>query len=933
VLMSGHIWFSTSFGQDFVSNLRAAKNNGSFNIGKSSVFGKQGFAWLATARNSSITNGSFRKSVPTSAACVCFVAKIGQLLLGIGKDLTLIKDSNCYCFQTPLKRCFPRKGEMEKNTNHVRTRSGQNKRTTSIALILLGIICFANIAFVWKAVIAGQSRSEVVTNDILQIAPGEFHTCALMATHRAKCWGFNYYNQLGEGTIISRTTPVSVTVLTEGINAISGGGVHTCALTLAGGVKCWGWNSTGQLGDGTTITRVTPVDVAGLTNDVTAITTGWKHSCALTSFKGVKCWGWNEYGQLGDGTQITRTTPVDVVGLTTGVSAIAADEVHTCALTSNGGVKCWGLNDSGELGDGTTISRNIPVDVVGLTNGVSAIAVGQYQSCALTEAGAVKCWGWNYSGQLGNGTNVSSKLPVDVSGLASGVIAITAGMERACALTTSGGVKCWGRNYHGALGNGSSGNSSVPVDVNGLTNGVIAIAAGGAHTCALTQVYTLKCWGYNSFGQLGDGTFTDRFSPVDVLELDNVPSPTQTPKPSSTLIPSLACKLNAFGDSLGNPLNQKDPNWGTLPYGGYIDSASGKFVPFINRGIGKDQISDWGCYLTSAAMIVNYFARKQNVLFETTPKILNEWLQRHNGYSSGAAISNPDLVRTWREDPKNKDYPLAQLVGSLYTNSAQVKHTAVSLYAREQTRSLPNGPVEINPSGKIDGKNDSRVIESICSGNPVILNVKKTGFDHFVVASGSTTSSPPIVNLLLHDPLAASPIMLNPTWLGTYYSYNIYKGETIKPKVTVRVNIATVAMQTTAMQVGANQEAISQLLLTDSQGRKSGFDPQGGQVLDEIPGASYGIETLTSSDGVSTIAQNVLAVDEPLSGTYTLTVISNDAFAVEVENIDRMLSSQTTVLAKPASVNGSNNYHLQIIPDTGVSIADSQTIFLPIVRR
>ncbi len=353
---------------------------------------------------------------------------------------------------------------------------------------------------------------------VAELAAGVGHACALTVNAGVKCWGANYFGQLGDNSTTARWTPANVVGLRSGVAAITAGGSHTCALT-SGGVKCWGANDRGQLGDDSTTARWTPVDVVGLSSGVAAMTAGYSHTCALTSGGGVKCWGANDRGQLGDDSTTDRWTPVDVVGLSSGVAAISAGNAHTCALTSGGAVKCWGYNYFGKLGDDSTTDRWTPIDVVGLSSGVSAITAGNAHTCALTSGGAVKCWGYNEYGQLGDNSTIGRWTPVDVVGLAGGVTAIEAGSYHTCALINGGGVKCWGFNYWGLLGDASTTDRWAPVDVAGLAGGVQAMAPAQHHTCALTSGGAVKCWGGNWLGQLGDGSGATQLVPVDVVGL------------------------------------------------------------------------------------------------------------------------------------------------------------------------------------------------------------------------------------------------------------------------------------------------------------------------------------------------------------------------------------------------------------------------------
>lgn len=353
--------------------------------------------------------------------------------------------------------------------------------------------------------------------NVQQVSGGGGHTCAVIVGGGARCWGSNSAREVGSGGRSNQLLPVVPHGMSSGIAAIGAGTEFTCVLTTSGGVRCWGLNFDGQLGNGNGgfgVIQPTPTDVSGLTSGVVAISTGTEHSCALTTGGGVKCWGRNNGGQLGDGTTIDRFTPVDVSGLTQGVASISTGDAegsgYTCAVTTIGGLKCWGNNESGQLGEGSTTDRPTPTDVIGLTTGVAAVDAGHVHTCALTTGGGVKCWGgngWNRLGASGF-TEAFSPTPLDVTGLGSGVTALSVRVDLACALTTAARAKCWGV-FHFPVGGVFPVFSSSPVD-QGPT-GATAVSVGGAgwsleaHACARTSDARLHCWGGNQYGQLGNG--------------------------------------------------------------------------------------------------------------------------------------------------------------------------------------------------------------------------------------------------------------------------------------------------------------------------------------------------------------------------------------------------------------------------------------------
>lgn len=368
------------------------------------------------------------------------------------------------------------------------------------------------------------------------LAVGRQHACAVVEGG-VTCWG-----RFGDGYV-----PGKIEGLRGPVVAIAAGTNDACALSQAGTVQCWGDDYYGQLGDGRSgtlwdfgdATSIRPVDVAGL-QDAIAISAGAGHTCAVTRAGGAKCWGNNVFGQLGDGTTEVRTTPVDVVGLTSGVQAIAAGGNFTCALMTSTAVKCWGSDAAGQLGV-TSVAQQCgspplvfscsptPVDIAGLS-GVRAIAVSGFgqHGCAVTSAARMECWGSNIAGQLGVATadvctdQPCSSTPQDV-GLEN-VTAIGLGTTHTCAAVSTGGALCWGDNNAGQLGDGTGTRRLAPVAVQGLSANVGMISAGELDTCAYIAAGDVRCWGADGIDELGDGTAGDpvcgcSMTPVSVYGL------------------------------------------------------------------------------------------------------------------------------------------------------------------------------------------------------------------------------------------------------------------------------------------------------------------------------------------------------------------------------------------------------------------------------
>jgi len=333
-----------------------------------------------------------------------------------------------------------------------------------------------------------------------QKASGYYHTVFLMQDGTVRAVGQNAYGQLGDGTTVDKSTPVDIGL--TGVQGVAAGANHTVFLMTDGTVRTVGRNDYGQLGDGTTVDKSTPVDI-GLTG-VQGVAAGDYHTIFLMQDGTVKTVGRNNYGQLGDGTTVDKSTPVDILS---GVQSAAAGNSHTVFLMDDGTVRTVGYNNFGQLGDGTTTSKSTPVDI-GLT-GVQGVAGGAYHTVFLMD-GTVKTVGWNIYGQLGDGTEVNKSTPVDILTGAQGV---TAGDNHTVFLMQDGTVKTVGWNIYGQLGDGTTVDKSTPVDI---LSGVQSAAAGNSHTVFLMDDGTVRTVGYNNFGQLGDGTTVDKSTPITI---------------------------------------------------------------------------------------------------------------------------------------------------------------------------------------------------------------------------------------------------------------------------------------------------------------------------------------------------------------------------------------------------------------------------------
>ncbi len=367
--------------------------------------------------------------------------------------------------------------------------------------------------------------------DFKQISAGYYHTCGIRPSGKLYCWGQGSGGKLGTGNTKNSLIPVEVVSgqgLGNNVKSVSAGDFHTCAIRIDGKVFCWGYGFYGNLGNGSTnLMSSTPVAVQtgeGLGDKVKSITTGYGHSCAIREDGKVFCWGKGEHGKLGTGTTTDSATPVAVLtgeGLGDKVIQISGTRDTNCALRYDGKVFCWGYGYYGNLGNGTNSSSSTPVAVSnGQGLGENVIKINaKGTNCAIRNDGKAFCWGIGQRGQLGNNTtgffNTSPVAVLNGEGLGERVLDI-ASAEHTCAVRGDGKLFCWGASDTGQTGYGTTTDSKTPMEVSfgdGLSDSVKSISTGFSHSCAIREDGKAFCWGKGADGRLGNGSDQNQLEP------------------------------------------------------------------------------------------------------------------------------------------------------------------------------------------------------------------------------------------------------------------------------------------------------------------------------------------------------------------------------------------------------------------------------------
>lgn len=424
----------------------------------------------------------------------------------------------------------------------VRTTGRENaSRALSLTVTLLALFL----------AIAIHASSASAASTYTQVSTGSDHSCAVTTAGAVECWGSNYFGQLGDGTTKDRLAP-KASLITTGATAVSAGLNATCAI-VDGGAQCWGAGSSGQLGSGTTPNIGQPTLVTGMLTGVTSISMGGLQACAVVS-GAAKCWG---NGIVGNGSGYSiSSTPMQVTGLSSGVQSISSGgNADACAIDVDSNVRCWGQNYNGQLGNGASGAPELTPVLVSNISSATTVDVGYDSVCAIASAGAV-CWGSGANGKLGTADTSNSNVPAAVVGLDSGVTAIATGGNHACAIQ-SGAASCWGNNMRGTLTSPSGAFSALPILVSGVGSGAqLAVSAGADNSCVLVGG-AISCWGNIGSGQLGNDESASSLVPTAAQSVTSGASKVAAGSNHSCAIASGAVKcwgangLGSLGDGSG----------------------------------------------------------------------------------------------------------------------------------------------------------------------------------------------------------------------------------------------------------------------------------------------------------------------------------------------------------------------------------------------
>ena len=572
---------------------------------------------------------------------------------------------------------------------------------------------------------SSSSSSFAYAND--KVAAGNEHTCAILENGDLKCWGYDYYGQLGDGGSPTNTNAPSSTAIDLGTGrtavAVSAGVLHTCVILDNGDLKCWGRDNYGQLGDGGSNTNTdapssTAIDL-GTGRTAVAVSAGLSHTCAILDNGDLKCWGQDYYGQLGDGGSSTNTNAPSstAIDLGTGRTAVAvsAGTHHTCAILDNGDLKCWGYDQYGQLGDGgTNTDTNAPSSTaIDLGTGRTAVAVsaGYYHTCVILDNGDLKCWGYDYYGQLGDGgqlwtssnptdTNTPSSTAIDL-GTGRTAVAVSAN-HHTCAILDNGDLKCWGYNQYGQLGDGGSNTntnapSSTAIDL-GTGRTAVAVSVGSGHTCAILDNGDSKCMGWDYAGQLGDGGTTpgtDQASPVAVSGSNTWDSSTGLSSGSGS-----ATQSNFTASIEGADLIIDEPMTNiTFQYNASAASGSGSGS---NSGTYNGNGTAWMVENIANAATSSFPDRLTavgNTLFFKATNGQNGFeLWKSNGTSSGTVMVKDINSGSLGQATSNPNH-LTEMGGTLYFSAMDTSNNGHQLWKSDGTASGTVMVTAINSGG------------------------------------------------------------------------------------------------------------------------------------------------------------------------------------------------------------------------------------------